>query len=248
MTGSVIYLGAILDLLVLLALVLETPYAVKIGALAAVYALKGLSVEFGLFLQKLYVVLCTPDKNTREAVLRRKRTLTGSATFRSSAATHAEDAVAHVHADGVLPLPVPSPTTALESRAAETSGSARLATCAAQQRAAGGVPLHRENEAAPAAPRLDSVSSAIGEGGGGASGICAPAEWRRRSHQQVQDPDVSIYSIAGSVWAGIQNSPLCESKPQIAGSDALFLRESKSPPLETRRTSIKHLIVFVFGF
>ena len=56
LAGFVIQLGAVLDLLAILAIVLDTPYTIKMCALAAVSALKGLSLQFGLFLQKLYVV------------------------------------------------------------------------------------------------------------------------------------------------------------------------------------------------
>ena len=56
LAGFVIHLGTVLDLLAILAIVLDTPYTIKMCALAAISALKGLSLQFGLFLQKLYVV------------------------------------------------------------------------------------------------------------------------------------------------------------------------------------------------
>ena len=150
-------------------------------------------------------VLCTPEKNTREAVLRRKRTITGS-TFRVSVATSADDGD-HLHTDAALP-----PPSALKSnlREAQRGASVRLA----RHRSAQGT-----QSADGTVPRMSSVSASIDACG-------APEQrthvGRRRCSQE--DPDVTIYSIAGS--------PLPDSP------DAMFFGKSNSQPLLTPRIRI----------
>jgi hypothetical protein len=49
----------------LLALVFDTSYKFKVSCLAVTAALHGLAIEFGLFVQRAYIVLLHPEKNTK---------------------------------------------------------------------------------------------------------------------------------------------------------------------------------------
>lgn len=251
--GFVIHLGAVLDLLVILAIVLDTPYAIKMCALAAVSALKGLSLELGLFLHKLYVVLCTPQKNTREAVLHRKRTGT---TWRSSSAASdfdrtTDDTRFHFHTEDARSASPVVPAAAAFSRArdlgaapGDARGSLRVASVAARFRTLKRV--QTVNGAVGSKPRISSVSSWNNDNS--ISEVCAPVELRAHRQPQEQDPDVTIYSIAGSMRARCQNGPASPPDvPETGTQDAAFVRntERKSLPLVVARSALNRINNFI---